>query len=79
VNAVREQFAVNLRHLREEANLSQDSLAVICGLHRTWISLLECRKRAPRLETIVILARASSSPPPATYSRASSETATRSH
>jgi transcriptional regulator with XRE-family HTH domain len=57
MESVRKQFAFNLRHRREKANLSQEALAEICGLHRTEISLLERCKRSPRLETIVILAR----------------------
>jgi transcriptional regulator with XRE-family HTH domain len=54
----REQFAINLRGCRERANMSQYELAKLCRLHRTEISLLERSKRSPRLETIVILARA---------------------
>jgi transcriptional regulator with XRE-family HTH domain len=54
---VREQFAANLRRHRTRAGLSQEALADACDLHRTEISLLERRKRSPRLETIVILAR----------------------
>ena len=54
---VRKQFAINLRHHRDRVGLSQESLAAICDLHRTEISLLERCKRSPRLETIVILAR----------------------
>ena len=57
MESVRKQFAFNLRQRREKANLSQEALAEICGLHRTEISLLERCKRSPRLETIVILAR----------------------
>jgi transcriptional regulator with XRE-family HTH domain len=57
VEAVREQFAINLRRYRNAAGLSQETLASICELHRTEISLLERRKRSPRLETIVILSR----------------------
>jgi transcriptional regulator with XRE-family HTH domain len=56
MKSVRTQFAFNLRHHREKVGLSQEALAEICGLHRTEISLLERRKRSPRLETIVILA-----------------------
>ena len=37
--------------------MDQEALADLCELHRTEISLLERRKRSPRLETIVILAR----------------------
>ncbi|MCW2969061.1 MAG: transcriptional regulator [Solirubrobacterales bacterium] len=57
MESARSQFATNLRHHREAAGLSQEALADICDLHRTEISLLERRKRSPRLETIVILAR----------------------
>jgi transcriptional regulator with XRE-family HTH domain len=57
VEAVRKQFAINLRHHRNRVGLSQEALAAICDLHRTEISLLERCKRSPRLETIVILAR----------------------
>jgi transcriptional regulator with XRE-family HTH domain len=57
MEAVRKQFAVNLRHHRDQAGLSQEALADLCDLHRTEISLLERCKRSPRLETIVILSR----------------------
>jgi transcriptional regulator with XRE-family HTH domain len=57
MEAVRKQFAANLRRHRDRAGLSQEALAEACNLHRTEISLLERRKRSPRLETIVILAR----------------------
>jgi len=57
MEAVRTQFAANLRGHRDRAGLSQEALADICDLHRTEISLLERCKRSPRLETIVILAR----------------------
>jgi transcriptional regulator with XRE-family HTH domain len=57
MDAVREQFAINLRRHRKRIGLSQEALADVCDLHRTEISLLERCKRSPRLETIVILAR----------------------
>ena len=56
--SMRAPFAANLRGHRERLGLSQESLGAMCGLHRTEISLLERRKRSPRLETIVVLARA---------------------
>jgi transcriptional regulator with XRE-family HTH domain len=56
MESARKQFALNLRNQREKVGLSQEALAEICGLHRTEISLLERRKRSPRLDTIVILA-----------------------
>lgn len=54
---IRKQFAVNLRSRREQAGVSQDKLAELCGLDRTEISLLEREKRLPRLDTLVLLAR----------------------
>jgi transcriptional regulator with XRE-family HTH domain len=52
-----ERFAENLRKRRRALGMTQEGLADICGLHRTEIGLLECRKRSPRLHTIVVLAR----------------------
>jgi transcriptional regulator with XRE-family HTH domain len=57
MEAVRQQFAANLRRHRTRVGLSQEALADVCDLHRTEISLLERCKRSPRLETIVILSR----------------------
>jgi transcriptional regulator with XRE-family HTH domain len=57
IEAIRTQFAENLRSHRERVGISQEALASECDLHRTEISLLERCKRSPRLETIVILAR----------------------
>jgi transcriptional regulator with XRE-family HTH domain len=54
----RERFAANLRDRRKEMGFSQEALAGMCGLDRTEISLLECRRRSPRLDTVVVLARA---------------------
>ena len=64
MESIRQQFADNLRANRERLGLSQEALAEICDLHRTEISLLERCKRSPRLETIVILARALELPSP---------------
>jgi transcriptional regulator with XRE-family HTH domain len=52
-----ERFAANLCAQRTRLGLSQEALADLSGLHRTEISLLERRKRSPRLDTIVGLAR----------------------
>jgi transcriptional regulator with XRE-family HTH domain len=51
-----EQFARNLRRLREAAGLSQEQLAHRTGLHPTEISRLERAVREPRLGTILRLA-----------------------
>jgi transcriptional regulator with XRE-family HTH domain len=54
---VRTRFAANLRRLRSAAGVSQEALALRCGLHRTEVSLLERSERSPTLETIVLLMR----------------------
>ena len=57
MDVAHERFAANLRARRIRLGLSQEALADLCGLHRTEISLLERRKRSPRLDTIVGLSR----------------------
>jgi transcriptional regulator with XRE-family HTH domain len=57
MDAARQRFAENLRAQRKRAGLTQERLAEICELHRTAISLLERRKRSPRLETMLLLAQ----------------------
>ncbi|HUA73945.1 MAG TPA: helix-turn-helix transcriptional regulator [Solirubrobacteraceae bacterium] len=57
MDPVHVEFAANLRRHRRRLGLSQEALAELCDLHRTEISLLERRKRSPRLETIANLAR----------------------
>jgi transcriptional regulator with XRE-family HTH domain len=57
MDAVQADFAANLRSHRKRLGLSQEALADRCDLHRTEISLLERRKRSPRLDTIANLAR----------------------
>jgi transcriptional regulator with XRE-family HTH domain len=52
-----EQFARNLRRLREAAGLSQEQLAHRTELHPTEISRLERAVREPRLGTILRLAQ----------------------
>jgi transcriptional regulator with XRE-family HTH domain len=53
-----DQFATNLLAARQAKGLSQSDLALLSGLHRTEISLLERGGREPRLGTIVKLAGA---------------------
>jgi transcriptional regulator with XRE-family HTH domain len=57
MDPVRAQLAHNLRSHRDEAGLSQERLADLCGLDRTEISLLERGERSPRVDTLVLLAR----------------------
>ncbi len=46
-------FRLTIRALREQAGISQESLAADSELDRTYISLLERGKRVPSLTTIV--------------------------
>lgn len=49
-------FGEELRELRHKRGLSQESLALECGLDRTFISLLERGQRQPTLATLFALA-----------------------
>ena len=46
-------FAVNLRFYRTEAGLSQEKLAELAGLHRTYISAIERERRNISIENIL--------------------------
>jgi transcriptional regulator with XRE-family HTH domain len=61
----RDRFAVNLRHARDVAGISQEELAEMCEIHRTEVSLLERGGREPRLGTMVKLAVALGTTPEA--------------
>jgi len=49
-------FGLVLKNMRNEQSISQEQLAHICQLDRTFISLLERGKRNPTLITIFKLA-----------------------
>ncbi|MFT3856574.1 MAG: helix-turn-helix transcriptional regulator [Aquabacterium sp.] len=49
-------LAANVRRLRTEAKLSQEGLAAMCGLHRTYISHLETMRSNVTLDTLDMLA-----------------------
>ena len=51
-------FADNLRKYRNQAGLSQESFADRAGLHRTYISAIECGKRSIDLENVQKIADA---------------------
>ena len=53
-----EVFSKVLREQRVKNNLSQEKLAELCDLDRTYISLLERGLRQPSLTTIFKLSRA---------------------
>lgn len=53
-----ETFACNLRKYRKLKGISQKDFAKIAGLHRTYISAIECGKRSIALENIQKIADA---------------------
>ena len=51
-------FAGNLRKYRKEKGLSQEKFAEMTGLHRTYISAIERKKRSIALENVQKIADA---------------------
>ncbi len=53
-----EVFGKNVRKLRNKKGLSQEQFAEICGLHRTYISDIECFTRNISLANVQRIASA---------------------
>ena len=51
-------FANNVKKYRNKIGISQESFAEKAGLHRTYISALECEKRSISLDNIQKIADA---------------------
>jgi len=51
-------FARNVRRRRVEANLTQEGLAELSNLHRTYVSSIERGERNATLESVERIARA---------------------
>ena len=51
-------FGSNLKKYRTQSGLSQEAFAEKCGLHRTYISAIECYRRSIALENIQRIADA---------------------
>ncbi len=51
-------FASNVKRYRQSKNLSQEKLAELSGLHRTYISALECERRNISIDNIQKIAEA---------------------
>jgi len=56
-------FGLVTRSLRKGKNISQETLADLCNLDRTYISLLERGLRQPSLSTIFYITQALSTTP----------------
>ena len=51
-------FGTNLRKYRTATGMSQEAFADKCGMHRTYISAIECYRRSISLENIQRIAEA---------------------
>lgn len=51
-------FGTNLKKYRTKLGLSQEDFADKCGMHRTYISAIECYRRSISLENIQRIADA---------------------
>ncbi len=51
-------FGSNLKKYRTELGMSQEAFAEKCGLHRTYISAVECYRRSIALENVQRIADA---------------------
>lgn len=51
-STIREKFAERLKQLREERGYSQEKLALLCNINRTYIGRIENLKRNPSLEIL---------------------------
>lgn len=51
-------FSNNVKRYRKEKGYSQEYFAELCGMHRTYISSLECCRRSISLENIQRIADA---------------------
>ena len=51
-------FGNNLRKYRVQKVISQEAFADMCGMHRTYISAIECYRRSISLENIQRIADA---------------------
>ena len=55
---LRRILAYNVRAFRRQKNLSQEELADLCGLHRTYVGSIERAERNATLSTLDVLASA---------------------
>ena len=51
-------FGSNVKRYRQQTGLSQEAFAEKCGMHRTYISAIECFRRSISLENIQRIADA---------------------
>ncbi len=54
-DSLRETLAENIKSFRKDKGLSQEELAELCGLHRTYIGSVERQERNVTLSTLEVL------------------------
>jgi transcriptional regulator with XRE-family HTH domain len=55
-NSILDKFGLRLKALRIEKNLTQEQFALVCGLHKNYIGMVERGERNPSLINIEIIA-----------------------
>ena len=53
---MKQAVGINLKAARKKAGLTQKDLAALAGLSQNYIAQIECGRRAPSLEVLVMLA-----------------------
>ena len=53
---IQKQVGKRVRELREQKGISQEALASICSLHRTYVGLIERGERNLSLSTVAVIA-----------------------
>lgn len=66
-HSYRSVFGKRLRNVRERRGLSQEALADLAGLHRTYVSSIERGQRNVGLDNVIRLAAALDVPPSALF------------
>ena len=57
MNDIKEILALNVKYYRKKRNLSQEELSFNSGLHRTYISSIECKRRNISIESLAKIAK----------------------
>ncbi|MGN0204680.1 MAG: helix-turn-helix domain-containing protein [Coprococcus sp.] len=56
IEKIKQVLSGNIKHYRKLRRISQQALANMCGLHRTYISDLENAKCNPTLSVLMVMA-----------------------
>lgn len=62
---IRSILSKNIKRLRKELGYSQEALADVCGMHRTYISGIERGERNPTVTVLAKVAKGLKVPPSA--------------